>query len=339
MKNGIVVAGSLILDRHYAISTYPEEGRLVEIRDIHEDVGGSGNLIISLAKLDAELPIRVSALLGKGSSGKNVMKELNRYTNIDTDGIIPYGHTPVTIVLDSDDTHQRTFFCYPGAGDYYSEKYIDWDILHGDIFQIDYLLLLKSLDADDPEYGTHAARILAHAQKRGMKTSIDMVSKKGPRVQQIIHAALKYTDFCTINELEAQEASGVTLDDHGILIEKNMRAALEKLAEYGVSSWIIIHASSCSFGLECRSGACYKVPNLPLPEGYIKGKTGAGDAYCSGVLYAAYKEMTIIDAMKLGTACASCSLSEINGTDGMRPYQDVCSLYDRYKGGVEYEEV
>lgn len=339
MKNGIVVAGSLILDRHYAVNSYPEEGRLVEIHDTHEDVGGSGNLAISLAKLDTDLPVCVSALLGKGSSGKTVLKKLKQFHNINTNGIITSGHTPVTIVMDANDTHQRTFFYYPGASDDYDEKYINWNILHGDIFQIEYLLLMRNLDADDLEYGTHAARILAEAQKHGMKTSIDMVSKKGPRVNHIVHAALKYTDFCTINELEAQEASGIPLDDHGSLIEKNMHPALEKLAEYGVSTWVIIHASSCSFGLECRTGACYKVPNLSLPDGYIKGKTGAGDAYCAGVLYAAYKEMSIIDAMKLGTACASCSLSEINGTDGMRSYKEVGALYNQYKGVFEYEKI
>ncbi|MFA6856547.1 MAG: carbohydrate kinase family protein [Treponema sp.] len=339
MRNGIVVAGALILDRHYAAPTYPEEGRLVGISGVHEDIGGAGNLIIDLAKLDTALTVRVSAVLGKGSSGKAVMKELCRYSNIETKGIVKYGHTPVTIVIDADDTHQRTFFYYPGAGDYYDEPYINWNVLQGGIFQLEYLLLMKGLDADDVEYGTHAARILSDAQKHGMKTSIDMVSKNGPRVQKIVHASLKYTDICTINELEAQEASGITLTDRGVLIEKNMRPALEKLAEYGVSTWVIIHASSCSFGLECRTGTCYKVPNIPLPDGYIKGKTGAGDAYCAGVLYAAYREMSIINAMKLGTACASCSLSEINGTDGMRSYTETCALYDRYKGGIEYEKI
>ena len=339
MKHGIVVAGVLILDRHYAAVTYPEEGRLVEIHDMHEDTGGSGNLIIDLAKLDKNLTVRVSALLGRGSSGNTVMKELGRYANIEKKGIIRYGHTPVTIVIDADDTHQRTFFYYPGASDYYDETYIDWSVLQGDIFQIDYLLLMKSLDAADPEYGTNAARILAEAQRRGMKTSIDMVSKNGPGVRESVRAALRYTDFCTINELEAQEVSGIPLTDHGILIEKNMRPALEKLAVCGVSSWVIIHASSCSFGLECRTGVCFKVPNIPLPDGYIKGKTGAGDAYSAGVLYAAYREMSIINAMKLGTACASCSLSEVNGTDGMRSYTEACTLYDRYKGIAAYEEI
>ena len=49
--------------------------------------------------------------------------------------------------------------------------------------------------------------------------------------------------------------------------------------------------------------------------------------------------MSIINAMKLGTACASCSLSEVNGTDGMRSYAEACALYDKYKGIIEYEKI
>ena len=50
------------------------------------------------------------------------------------------------------------------------ERHIDWDSLEGDIFQLEYLLLTKGIDAPDDEYGTHAARILAQARRRGMKT-------------------------------------------------------------------------------------------------------------------------------------------------------------------------
>lgn len=62
----------------------------------------------------------------------------------------------------------------------------------------------------------------------------------------------------------------------------------------------------------------------------FKEKTGAGDAFCCGVLYSAYSGGTIADALKLGTACASCSLSEVNGTDGMRKLSDVFALYEKY---------
>jgi len=339
MNKGIVVAGSLILDRHYAVNSYPEEGRLAQIQNEHEDIGGIGNLIIDLAKLDSGLKVQVSAVLGTGSVGRSILRMLGEFPNIDTEGIELHGHSPMTLVVDAADTHQRTFFYSPGACDEYSEDCIEWGKMHADIFQLEYLLLMKKVDADDPAYGTHAARILAEAKRRGMKTSIDMVSEKSRRVEHIVRAALKYTDYCTINELEAQEVAGIALEDNGKILKEYRRPVLGKLASFGVAEWVIIHASDCSFGLDCRTGKGFAVPSLELPDGFIKGKTGAGDAYCSGVLYAVYTGRTILDAMKLGTACASCSLAEVNGTDGMRPYEDVIKMYNRYKGKMEYEEI
>ena len=63
--------------------------------------------------------------------------------------------------------------------------------------------------------------------------------------------------------------------------------------------------------------------SLKLPDGYIKGSNGAGDAYCSGILYGAYYDWDIEKAMKYARSCAACSLSANNGTDGMRSYNDI----------------
>lgn len=338
LKGGIVVAGCLILDRHFAIPTYPEEGRLVHAEPTIEDVGGTGNLILDLAKIDSNLRVCVSAVLGAGDAGKTVMKRLEQYPNIDTAGIVREGSTSITLVMDADDTKQRTFFYVPAASDIYCERYIDWDALQASvgggygrsIFQLEYLLLLKSCDATDTEYGTHAARILHDAREHGMLTSIDMVSENSERAGGIVRAALKYTDYCTINELEAEIVTGIPLEKEGALIKDNVPHALKALASLGVNKWVIIHALEGSFGLDVATGEVSSLPNLPLPDGYIKGKTGAGDAFCCGVLYSAYSGGTVADALKLGTACASCSLSEVNGTDGMRPLEEVMALYRKY---------
>ena len=37
--------------------------------------------------------------------------------------------------------------------------------------------------------------------------------------------------------------------------------------------------------------------------------------------------MTLEESMILGTACAACSLSQVNGTDGMRSYEETMKLY------------
>ena len=70
-----------------------------------------------------------------------------------------------------------------------------------------------------------------------------------------------------------------------------------------------------------------EVPGLKLPPGYIKGSVGAGDAFCAGVLYAAWKGQGLKEAIELGTAAAACSLSRRDATSGMRDHAGAMALY------------
>lgn len=69
-------------------------------------------------------------------------------------------------------------------------------------------------------------------------------------------------------------------------------------------------------------------PSLLLPDGFIKGTVGAGDAYVAGVLYSAYKEYSMERAMEIGAAAAACSLSEADSTSGMLSIEKIIKLYE-----------
>lgn len=93
-----------------------------------------------------------------------------------------------------------------------------------------------------------------------------------------------------------------------------------------MSTWAVIHSPEGGFGLD-ENNAYVEVPSLKLPQGYIKGSVGAGDAFCSGVLYAAWKGLPLAQAIELGTACAACSLSQPGATEGMRSCAEAMRLY------------
>jgi sugar/nucleoside kinase (ribokinase family) len=233
--------------------------------------------------------------------------------------------------MNAADTKQRTFFFVPEASDKFGMDYINWDTVDAKIFQLEYLLLMKKVDSADEEYGTHGARILAEAKKRGMITSIDVVSEQSDRAKNIVKAALKYTDICCINESEAEAVTGITLTKDGEIVPEKVFEAIDEIKKLGVSKWIVVHAPKFGFGLDCETGETITVPSLNLPKGYIKGSTGAGDAYCSGILYSAHEDKTLEEAMKFARASAACSLSENNGTDGMRSYKEVLLVEEKYK--------
>ena len=259
-----------------------------------------------------------------------MLKEMSRYANIDLSMVKRDGRTSFTAVMSNNQTKERTFFQHAGANAYYGEEHIDWDNLNVDIFHIGYILLLPNLDEPDAEYGTKMARLLHRVQKMGIKTSIDVVSESGDRFAKLVKPALKYSNYCVINELEAQQTTGITLrDEDGKLHTENMEAALRKLKELGVADWAVIHCPEVGCGID-QNGKYYQVPSLKLPKDYIKGTVGAGDAFCAGILYAAYKEMPMDEALKLGACSAAASLSEVSASDGVKTVNEVMKLYDLY---------
>lgn len=332
MKKGICCAGNMIVDITYPIETWPKQNELTHITEgITNSTGGSVcNTISDLARLDPTLPLVASGFAGHDAEGDFLMEEMAKYPNIDLSMVCRDGRTSFTAVMSNNQTKERTFFQHAGANAYYGEEHIDWKKLDVDIFHIGYILLLPHLDEPDDEYGTKMARLLHRAQKQGMKTSIDVVSESGDRFARLVKPALKYSNYCVINELEAMQTTGVPLrDDDGTLHVENMRAALEEIKALGVTDWAVIHCPEIGCGID-EKGNYYEVPSLKLPKGYIKGTVGAGDAFCAAILYAAYKQLPMEEALKLAACCAAASLSEVSASDGVKTVDEVLKLYELY---------
>lgn len=332
MKKGICCAGNIIVDITYPIATWPGQGELTHITEgIQNSTGGSVcNTISDLARLDPNMHLVASGYAGHDAEGDFVLQEMGKYPNIDLSQVHRDGRTSFTAVMSNNQTKERTFFQHAGANAYYSEKDIDWDSLDVDVFHIGYILLLPALDAEDNEYGTKMARLLYDAQQRGFKTSIDVVSESGDRFKQLVTPALKYSDYCIINELEAQQITGIPLRDaNNCLMKENFPAALTKLRDMGVSTWVVIHCPEMGCGID-ETEVYHEVPSLKLPKGYIKGTVGAGDAFCAGILYAAEMDMDMGKALKLAACTAAASLSEVSASDGVKTTDEVLKLYDIY---------
>ena len=333
MKKGICCAGNMIVDITYPIETWPKQNELTHITEgITNSTGGSVcNTISDLARLDPQLPLFASGFAGYDAEGEFMLEEMRKYPNIDLSMVKRDGRTSFTAVMSNNQTKERTFFQHAGANAYYCADHIDLDALDVDIFHIGYILLLPALDAEDDEYGTKMAKLLHTVQQKGIRTSIDVVSESGDRFTKLVTPALKYTDYCVINELEAQQTTGVLLrDEDGTLHTENMPAALKKLKELGVARWAVIHCPEIGCGMD-EKGEYYAVPSLKLPKGWIKGTVGAGDAFCAGILYAAEMDMTMTEALKLGACSAAASLHEVSASDGVKTVAEVLKLYDAYQ--------
>ena len=333
MGKGICVAGNMIVDILYPTKGWPNQGQLVHILDgISRSTGGAVcNTIIDLAKLDPEMPLYAMGKNGVDAEGDLIMEMLGRHKNINCDNVVREGISAFTLVLADQISKERTFFTYLGANAKWDENDIDWSKLDCNILHVGYILLLNALDQEDEQYGSKMARLLHSAREHGIKTSIDVVSEASDRFGKLVPPALKYTDYCIINEIEAGQTTGIPLrDENDKLIYENLPKALKRMKEMGVTTWAVIHTPEGGFGLDENDNYIEK-ESLHLPEGYIKGSVGAGDAFCAGVLCAAEHGDKLEDAIVLGIASAAASLSEASATDGMRTEAEVMKLYNELR--------
>ena len=115
MKNGIAVAGSILVDNINEISAYPKAGELTKIKKVQKAVGGCvPNVAVDLKKICPDLTIKAVGKIGCDENGEFV-KNTFIQNGVDCD-FIKYSDdkTSFTEVM-SVSGGQRTFFTYPGA--------------------------------------------------------------------------------------------------------------------------------------------------------------------------------------------------------------------------------
>jgi len=311
VRKGVAVAGNIIVDTIKTIDSYPDKLELTVIRGMSRALGGLVcNVGIDLARLDPSLPVMAIGFAGDDENGDLVRSEFARYPSIDDSCLWREGVTSFTDVMTVASTGERTFFTYKGAdGLLTPERLMSAPLEQCSLLHIGYQLLLDGMDAPDEEYGTAMARALAQAQKRGLQTSFDVVSEKGGRFRTLVPPALKYVDHLAVNEYEAAQITGIELMAGGRLIAKNLPAALETLRSMGVKRRVVIHTPLLSAGLD-EADRLVLAPALQLPDGYIKGSVGAGDAFTAGLLYETINGASLETALRSANAVAACSLSE-----------------------------
>ena len=334
MSGGIAVAGNLIMDVIKRVPSYPKRQELTEILRREYALGGLVcNVARDLARLDGNLRVVAVGLVGEDSEGELIRAELSSYPNIDISHVGCAGQTSFTDVLTEEDGRVRTFLTFGGANAEFDVEHVPLEALDCGMLHVGYALLLPKLDAPDEIYGTRLARLLAEAKKLGISTSIDVVSDARERYASLVPPALLYTDYCIINEIEAGKTTGIALRrEDGSLDVELVPVVLERLFEMGVSEWAVIHAPEGGFGMD-RAGNLFAEPSLALPDGFIEGTVGAGDAFCAGVLYAAFLGEPLSRALALGAAVAAMSLGCAGASEGVGTAEAAWAMYAAHKVG------
>ncbi|MBQ5790401.1 MAG: carbohydrate kinase family protein [Thermoguttaceae bacterium] len=228
-RNGIAVAGSVLVDKINEIKAYPQSGELTQIVGLEKAVGGCvPNVALDLKKICPELNVKAIGKVGNDEDGAYVSNVLSQ-GGVDVSGFVvseedSTSFTEVMSVING----QRTFFTYPGTSADFGYNDIDFENLDSSILHLGYFLLLEKVDQGE------GIQILQKAQEMGIKTSIDLVSENSDRYSLIL-SCLPYTNYLIINEIEAGKLTNMEPTDD------NLEEIARKLKALGVSDKVVIH--------------------------------------------------------------------------------------------------
>ncbi len=329
----VAVAGNILIDIVKLIDVWPEKGMLANIQEEHRAVGGCVcNTAIDLKVLAPDIDVVAYGRVGNDEYGSWILKSMEE-KGLNVENIVKSSTQPTsyTDVMTVQETGERTFFHARGANKEFSVDDIELDKIDCDLFHLGYLLLLNSLDEEDVQYGTKAAKLLYSIQEKGIKTSIDLVSDQSGRFAKLVPPALKYCNYVVINEVEGGMLAEISpRNENGELNLIHLEKICQKLLGMGISDAVVIHCPELSCSLE-RNGSFVVVPSLALPKGYIVGSVGAGDAFCAGMLYSFVSKMGMKEGMELASCVAACNLSVATSVDGAKNLEETLKLEKIYQ--------
>lgn len=331
-RRGLLAGGNWIIDQVKLVDVYPAREQLANIRGQYQGTGGAPyNVLVDLAKLGVDLPLYGAGLVGKDALGDIILADCRKY-KIDARWLrkTDKAATSYTDVITEESNGRRTFFHYRGANAFWRADDLDFDLVKARIFHMGYLLLLDALDQPDPKCGTKAARLLAAAQAAGLKTSVDVVSEDSDRFNRIVPPALKYVDYCILNEIEAGKTTGFKIrQPDGSMDPVALRHAAGALLQSGVRELVVIHYPEGAFA-RTRTGEDVWQASVKLPDKAIVGTAGAGDAFCAGVLLGLHEGWDLARALETGVCVAAMSLTDATCTGGMKPLSACMALGKKY---------
>jgi len=318
-RAGVVAGGNWIIDHVKVIDSWPPQDALATILQATTSNGGSPyNVLKNLARLGAPFSLAAVGLVGADADGRAIRADCAAH-GIDVRGLrVARGAaTSSTDVMTVRATGRRTFFHQRGANARLDVRHFDFTTTRAKIFHLGYLLLLDRLDACD-RGRPRVCRVLAAAARRGLKTSIDVVSENSDRFRRVVRPALAEVDYAFMNDFEAEQLTGVRLRRGGVIRASAVRRAGRLLLAAGVREWIFVHCAEAVYAAHA-TGAEYWQPSVRVRPAEIRGAAGAGDALAAGILLGLHEEWPITRCLRLGVGAAAMSLFHPACSEGVGP--------------------
>jgi len=347
-RKGIACGGNFIVDRVKEVDVYPEAGCLANISSERKGTGGSAyNVLVDLARgfrcrnsasgmnvevvsggdegapgcndTAVDLPLHAFGCVGADEEGRGILKHLDGL-GVGRKGMRTVKGIPTsyTDVYSEPGGARRTFFHHRGANARFHGDKVDPATLTARIFHLGYLLLLDALDEPFEDGRTHAALLLDRLRMAGMETSVDLVSEDSDRFARVVTPSLPYMDYLFMNEFEAARILDRQVQDRG-----EVAAAARDIQARGPRN-VIIHTPEVAVWAQ-RNGTI-QMPSFRIPQGFIKGSVGAGDAFAAGCLFGIHEGYPHDQVLMLGHLVACASLTALSCTEGIHGLEGLLDL-------------
>lgn len=327
MRTGILAAGNFIRDYVKIIDHYPEQDMLASIRSESAcNGGGPYNALKDLAAMDVSYPLEAAGLVGRDANGDWILRDCAA-AGINTAQLLQTGDAPTsyTDAMTVASTGRRTFFHQRGANALFADSDLDFTKTNARLFYLGYLMLLDAMDEFAAPGRTRASLALERARAAGLATASDMVSTENARFREIAESAMPFTDYLIVNELEAGKVVGLDLKtSRGTNASACVDAAKALLAR-GVRRQAVIHFAEGAVVADAGGGVM-RHGSLQLPDGFIAGATGAGDAFAAGYLHGIHEGWDTERSLKLAVCAAAACLTHPTPSGGLRPVDECLAL-------------
>ena len=291
----VFVVGSVNMDITIKTDHIPENGETLIGDDLSITPGGKGaNQAYGANRLGCEL--RFIGRIGNDIFGKDLLDHFTQ-SNIDTsnlliDSIHSTGVALIAVDINGDNTiivsSGANMFCGEEEFALFKESFTNNDIL---LIQNEIPLILN-------------IKLAQYVNSIG-GTVIWDPAPYNPTYLEII----KYVDYITPNKSEAEQMTGLIINDNSDVIR-----SLQKLASLNASCVPIITLGS-------KGLAYIDNGNIVFQSAFeikVESTVGAGDSFASGFAYALSQKKILSESIRFGSVCATLTVTK-NGAQISMP--------------------
>ena len=334
MNKGILCVGTITVDYAKKIDRLPVLEELVIIDEVTFSNGGPGlNIAFDLRQLDPSLEVEAIGCVGNDSNGEYILQRTsaigvkNSRMQKSLNSL-----TCFTDAMTLNANGRRTFFHHPGSNNDLDLDSIDLTLSSPRILHVGAPGIHKKADSHQPGGPSPWVKILKRARELGIETNLEMVHLDAEIEKELVLPCLPYLSSIIVNESEAgslvdmpAKVDGADAKVDWILLENIVKEIIKR----GVSKLAVIHSPAGAVAADA-TGMTWRQGSVKVPTSDIKGTTGAGDAFASGVVYGLHEGWGVQECLKLGVATAAQNIKSFATAQDVKPFKETLAEADAY---------